>query len=245
MEELYDMIFKRKSVRRFMEDMFISEEEMLEIKQKVENLVPLDKNIRVKFRIAKRTETTSKRGEYCLLMYSEAKEHYLLNVGYMLEQMDLFFASQDIGVCWYALAKTTELLYDGLDYVIMLAFGKSRPEDFRKDLSKCNRKASTTIWNGEFVSEVADVIRYAPSACNTQPWRVVSDNNCIKVYRNTLIKSFMPANKLPYYNTIDLGIFLCILEVTLKHNNYSFKRMLSTEQYSNEEYIEIATYTII
>jgi hypothetical protein len=244
MEELYDMIFKRKSVRKFNEELFVSGEEMEAIKKKIENLIPLDKDIRVKFRIAKRTETTSKRGEYCLLMYSERKSSYLLNAGYMLEQMDLFFASQDIGACWYALAKTTELKYDGLDYVIMMAFGKSRSEHFRKDLFKCNRKDSKTIWNGEFNQGVADVVRYAPSACNTQPWRVVSDNNCIKVYRNTLIKSFIPANKLPYYNSIDMGIFLCFLEIALKHNNYTFSRTLSIKQNSNEENIEIAAYNI-
>ncbi|SET34739.1 hypothetical protein SAMN05660297_02133 [Natronincola peptidivorans] len=127
--------------------------------------------------------------------------------------MDLFFASLDIGACWYALAKTEELQHDGLDYVIMIAFGKSRPEDFRKNISKCNRKDLKTIWHGEFNHTVADTVRYAPSACNTQPWRVVSDNNCIKVYRHTLIKSFIPKNKLPYYNSIDMGIFLCFLEI--------------------------------
>ncbi|MDF2510650.1 MAG: hypothetical protein K0S04_516 [Herbinix sp.] len=244
MEDLYEMIFKRKSVRKFDEELLVSEKEMKAIKNKIENLVPLDNDIRVKFRIVKRTETTSKRGEYCLLMYSERKPCYLLNAGYMLEQMDLFFASQDIGACWYALAKTTELKYEGLDYVIMMAFGKSRPEHFRKDLLKCNRKDSKTLWNGEFNQNVVDVVRYAPSACNTQPWKVVSDNNCIKVYRSTLIRSFMPANKLPYYNSIDMGIFLCFLEIALKHSNYAFDRTLGIEQNSNEENIEIATYNI-
>jgi len=244
MEELYDMIFKRKSVRKFDEELLVSEEELEEIKQKVESLIPLDKDIRVTFRIVKRTETTSKRGEYCLLMYSEQKVHYLLNAGYMLEQMDLYLASLDIGSCWYALAKTTELRYDGLDYVIMMAFGKSRPEDFRKDLSKCNRKDSKTIWKGEFDPGIADVVRYAPSACNTQPWRVVSDNHCIKVYRSTLVKSFMPVNKLPYYNSIDMGIFLCFLEIALRHSNYAFDRILTKEQNPNNENIEIAAYNI-
>jgi hypothetical protein len=244
MEELYDMIFKRKSIRKFDEELIVSWEEMEAIKKKIEDLIPLDKDISVKFKIARRNETTSKRGEYCLLMYSERKSCFLLNAGYMLEQMDLFFSSQDIGACWYALAKTTELKEDGLDFVIMMAFGKSRPVHFRKDFFKCNRKDSKTIWNGEFYQDVADVVRYAPSACNTQPWRVVSDNNCIKVYRSTLIKSFIPSNKLAYYNSIDMGIFLCFLEIALKHSKYTYNRTLSTVQNSNEEYIEIATYNI-
>ena len=51
----------------------------------------------------------------------------------------------------------------------MLAFGKSRPEDFRKDVSKCKRKNTEEIWNGEFINDVANIVKYAPSACNTQP----------------------------------------------------------------------------
>jgi len=244
MEELYDMIFKRKSVRRFDETLSISKENIHEITQQLEKLIPLVSDISVKFRIVEKAETSSKRGEYCLLMYSENKPQYLLNAGYLLEQMDLFLASRDIGVCWYALAKTKELLYEGHDYVIMLAFGKSRPEDFRKDYTKCSRKGGDTIWKGQFDSNIVDVVRYAPSSCNTQPWRVVSENNCIKVYRNTLIKCFFPANKLPFYNSIDMGIFLCFLEITLAHNGYEFSRILSLKEAAGTELIEVATYTI-
>ncbi|SET34752.1 hypothetical protein SAMN05660297_02134 [Natronincola peptidivorans] len=39
MKELYDMIFKRKSVRRFDEELLVSEKEMQEIKQKLESLI--------------------------------------------------------------------------------------------------------------------------------------------------------------------------------------------------------------
>jgi hypothetical protein len=35
----------------------------------------------------------------------------------MLEQIDLFMTSLNIGVCWYGVAKPKEMLYDGLKYV--------------------------------------------------------------------------------------------------------------------------------
>ena len=165
---------------------------MMEIKQRIFNLTPLVKEIKVKFNIVEKKETTSKRGEYCLLIYSEQKPLYLLNVGYMLEQMDLFLASRNIGVCWYALAKAKELSLDGLEYVIMLAFGKSNPECFRKDFSKTKRKDLEIIWNGNWYSDIGEIVRYAPSACNIQPWRVISEDNCLSVYRTTQIKSFIP-----------------------------------------------------
>jgi nitroreductase len=244
MKELYDIIFKRKSMRKFDETLSLSEQELVEIKQELEELVPLVADIKVKLEIVERASTTAKRGEYCLMMYSEKKPHYLLNAGYLLEQMDLFLASRDIGVCWYALAKTNQLHVDGLDYVIMLAFGKSSPNDFRKGVLEFKRKDRDEVWKGDFNLDVIEAVRLAPSACNTQPWRVMSDDNYIKVYRNTNIKSFIPASKLSFYNSIDMGICLCFLEIAMMQKGIEFDRILIMEEISKMELLEIATYNI-
>lgn len=244
MKELYDMIFKRKSIRKFDETLTLTENELKEVHQAMGKLIPLVNDIRVKLEIVERANTTAKRGEYCLLMYSEKPPLYLLNVGYMLEQMDLFLTSHEIGVCWYALAKAKESQLDGLDYVIMLAFGKSRPQDFRKKVSDFRRKGGEEIWQGDFNSDVIEAVRLAPSSCNTQPWRIFNNSNCIKVYRNTMIKSFIPASKLPYYNSIDMGICLCFLEIAMIQKGYEFDRTLIPQEDSNQELLEIAAYSI-
>lgn len=244
MQELFDMIFKRKSIRRYDENLSITADEMMEIKQRIFSLTPLVKEIKVKFNIVEKKETASKRGEYCLLIYSEQKPLYLLNVGYMLEQMDLFLASRNIGVCWYALGKAKELTLDGLEYVIMLAFGKSNPEDFRKDFSNTKRKDLEIIWNGNCYADIGEIVRYAPSACNTEPWRVISEDNCLSVSRTTQIKSFIPASKLPYYNSIDMGIFLCFLDITLSSKGYRYERSLAMENGNDSELIDMALYHI-
>ncbi len=244
MIELYNSIFKRKSIRKFDDTLVLTEAELAQIKQETEKLTPLVNDIKVKFEIVERAKTTAKRGEYCLIIYSENKTNYLLNAGYLLEQMDLFLASHDIGVCWYGLAKLKEPQAGELDYVIMLAFGKSRPQDFRKCASDFKRKSTEVIWSGEFDSDVVDAVRLAPSACNTQPWRIVSEGTQIKVYRNTKIKSFIPASKLPFYNSIDTGISLCFLEIALSHKGYEFDRELITEGKINSGLLEIANYNI-
>lgn len=198
MDTFYDMIFKRKSMRRFDETLSLSNEELDLIKQQFENLIPLHDGTKTQFKIVKKNETTCKRGEYCLLMYSEPKSHYLLNAGYMLEQMDLFLASIDIGVCWYGFGKPKEINNnDEFAFVIMLAFGKSDSKDFRKDIYKCKRKPCNIIWNGNFDEEVINLVRYAPSSCNMQPWRIVSNEKIIKVYRTTDVNSIMPLNRRP------------------------------------------------
>lgn len=45
----------------------------------------------------------------------------------------------------------------------------------------------------------------------------------------------MPADLVTYFNRIDIGIFLFILEACLKHEGYSFQRKLFFETDENAE----------
>ena len=240
----YSMIFKRKSFRRFNDSLRFTNEELNHINEKVKELIPLIEDIEVKYKIVRRDETTCKRGEYCLLIYSEEKENYLLNVGYMFEQLDLYLASKDIGVCWYGMGKT-EVEYKDFKFVIMLALGKAEPSEFRKDYKKSKRKETEVIWSGvNGLAGIAEVVKYAPSACNTQPWRVFCEHNKLKVYRTTNIKSIMPKDKVAFYNSIDLGIFLYFLELALVYNHIIFQRFLFGEE-SKSNLIPIAIYDLL
>ncbi|PKM63120.1 MAG: nitroreductase [Firmicutes bacterium HGW-Firmicutes-21] len=246
MRELYDYIFKRRSVRKYYKELCLSDKDLDEIKQDIEKLIPLDSGIKTAYEIVKREETTAKFGEYCLILYSENKPFYLFNAGYLLEQMDLLLASRDIGACWYGMAKPKTKRTDGLEYVIMLAFGKSNSQGFRSNVSQFNRKEQAEIWEGEFFRDICHAARLAPSACNTQPWRIASDSTGIKVYRKSDIKSFIPLMKLPYFNSIDMGIFLCFLEIALLEKGYSFDRQLKMQENNpiGSRLIEIAEYSI-
>ena len=244
-KEQYKMIFKRKSFRRFNQELKLSVSELSDINEKIKTLIPLIDNIDVKYRIVKREETTCKRGEYCLLIYSEEKDSFLLNIGYMFEQLDLYLASKDIGVCWYGMGKTQESEYKNLKFVIMMAIGKSEAKDFRKDYKKCRRKDINEIWTDVSGLEgIAEIVKYAPSACNTQPWRVVCEKDKLKIYRTTNIKSIMPKDKVPFYNSIDMGIFLYFLELTFIYNNISFERYLTKEE-EKSDLILVATYNLL
>lgn len=245
MDTSYETIFKRRSVRRFDKTLSFTDSELKEIEAQTEKLIPLDKDVRVKFKVVKRSETTAKLGEYCLLMYSEKKPSYLLNAGYMLEQMDLYLSSRQIGVCWYGMCKAKQSQLDGLDYVILLAFGKSSSQDSRDQVSQFRRKSKAEIWQGDFDPDVVEAVRLAPSACNSQPWRVSCDGNQIKVYRNTKVKSFVPFVNLSNFNPIDMGICLYFLETALAHKGYAFERTLLPQQEdSGQSLIEIAKYAV-
>jgi nitroreductase len=246
--DLYPMVFKRKSIRKFDRILSISIEELDILKAKLKEIKTLVDDIKVQFVIVDRKQTTAKRGEYCLLMYSEEKPYYLLNVGYMLEQVDLFLASCNIGVCWYGVAKPQEQILNGLKYVIMLAFGKSKSSDFRKNISEFKRKDERIIWQGDCFLDIAKVVRIAPSGCNLQPWRIFCTVNEIKVYKYSNTKSF-PTKKLAFYfetdfSLIDMGICLCYLEISLQYNGYFFEKELNPDNDSIEELVEIVRYQI-
>ena len=248
--ELYDMIFKRKSFHLFRNigKEHITNDELKNIEEYFSKLKPLVDDIKVKIKIVKEGAICRRGQEYCILFYSEKKENYLQNIGYLGEQLDLYLVSKNIGTLWFGIGKVDEKQYDGLDYVIMIAIAKvDSAEKFRKDMYKSKRKELQEIWNGENYLNIANIVRFAPSACNTQPWIVESSEKELKVYRYRKQgkRGIMPKDKVIYYNQIDIGIFLCFLELCLKKNNIDYNRNLYIEENHEEEKNLTATYEII
>ena len=248
--ELYDMIFKRKSFHLFRNigKEHITDDELKNIEEYFSKLKPLVDDIKVKIKIVKEGATCRRGQEYCILFYSEKKENYLQNIGYLGEQLDLYLVSKNIGTLWFGIGKVDEKQYDGLDYVIMIAIAKvDSAEKFRKDMYKSKRKELQEIWNGENYLNIANIVRFAPSACNTQPWIVESSEKELKVYRYRKQgkRGIMPKDKVIYYNQIDIGIFLCFLELCLKKNNIDYNRNLYIEENHEEEKNLTAIYEII
>ena len=116
----------------------------------------------------------------------------------MGEQLDLWLASKNIGACWYGMGKVREEQYKGLDFVIMIAIEKVEEKDFRKDYTKTKRKAINEVWIGDDYQEIASVVRYAPSACNTQPWLVECHENAFNIYRVNGKRGIMPKDKVSF-----------------------------------------------
>ncbi|MBQ6546548.1 MAG: nitroreductase [Bacilli bacterium] len=248
-KDLYEMIFKRKSFHLFRnigED-HLTAEELKDIEKEFSKLKPLVDDIKVKIKIVK-DSTTCKRGqEYCILFYSEKKDNYLQNIGYLGEQLDLYLVSKNIGTLWFGIGKPDEKQLDGLDFVIMIAIAKvDKEEKFRKDMYKSKRKEISEIWSGNSYLDITNIVRFSPSACNTQPWRVESFDDELKVYRYRKEgkRGIMPKDMVLYYNQIDIGIFLCFLELCLDKNNISYNRELYIEENHESENNLVAYYKI-
>ena len=244
--DYYKQIFKRKSFHIFKDTETLTDIELQRLESFIETVIPLNSEIKTEICIVSESETTCKRGgQYCILFYSETKDEYLRNIGYIGEQIDLYLASQNIGALWFGIGKPQNMQMNGLDFVIMISIAKMPEDKFRKDMFKSKRKSMTEIWNGNTLG-VAEIVRFTPSACNTQPWIVENTGSELMVYRYKKPgkRGIMPADKVRYYNKIDMGIFIFMLETCLEHENYTYERDLYAD--TTEDSIEktlIARYT--
>ncbi len=67
------------------------------------------------------------------------------------------------------------------------------------------RKRVEEIWEGEQIPGVTDIVRFAPSACNSQPWLVKNDGELsVYRYRKPGKRGIIPADKVSFYNCIDI-----------------------------------------
>ncbi len=245
----YDMIFKRKSFHlfRMVGDEKITPAELAEIEKAYRDFAVLYPEIKTAIRIVPAQTVNVKRdAEYCILIYSEKKENYLMNAGYIGEQLDLWLVKHNIGSLWFGIGKPDELTFNGMDFIIMIAVHKVSDETkFRKDMFKSKRKPLSETWSGDGLG-VADIARFAPSACNTQPWYTENRNGELTVYRYKKPgkRGIMPAAAVAYYNRIDIGIYLCILEICLCKNGIEFERELFTDNGAEAEMTKAAKYNL-
>lgn len=249
MEQYYEAIFKRKSFHLFRNvgSDRISPEELTDIENAYPEFETLYPDIRTAIRIVPAARVNFKRdAEYCILIYSEKKDNYLMNAGYIGEQLDLYLTEQRIGSLWFGIGKPDEPEYDGLDYVIMIAIHKVNDESkYRQDMFKAKRKPLYETWLGEDPG-VAEIARFAPSAVNSQPWRVKNRDGELTVYR---VKKpgklgIMPAASVSYFNRIDIGIYLCFLEICLYKQKIDFERALFVDDGTAEGKTRVALYRI-
>lgn len=145
-------------------------------------------------------------------IYSEKKPGYLENVGFLFQQMDLSLQGMGLGVCWLGMGRLDSQsagFVEGMDFVIMLAFGHPKGEFLRTGPEQFRRKALSEISDREDAR--LEPARLAPSSVNSQPWYFVHDGDVIHVYcaRKGLIKPV-----LGDMNRIDIGIALAHLYVS-------------------------------
>ena len=161
---LYDNIIKRKSFHLFRNigNELLTTDELSDIEAYFSKVIPLNKDIKVKMVIDKDNNTCHRGQEYCILFYSEEKDNYLQNIGYIGEQIDLYLTSKNIATLWFGIGRVKEKAVDNLTYVIMIAIRKVDDScKFRKDMFKSKRKNISEIWESDKYLDIANIVRFA------------------------------------------------------------------------------------
>jgi nitroreductase len=222
--DIYDTIFKRKSIRRY--DLNSLDEGILkDIEEEVASLKQLNPDIKTDILLISSEDVKTrmmKKAPHYLAVFSEEKEGYLTNVGYMLQQMDLLFSANGIGCCWQGIPTIKDHVQrrSELKFVILLAFGKPEEPLYRSDVGEFKRKSLDKITDIPVTDENKEILeaaRLAPSATNSQAWFLSGDENSIDVYsvKPNFIRSLVAKKYIP----IDAGILIYHIMVAAEHMN--------------------------
>ena len=222
---LEDTIYKRQSIRKY-DKTPLDSQTLNEIREFIDNAQVLNPDISWSYDIVGPDNFKMLqrfKPPQALLIFSETKQNYLQNIGFIFQQVDLYLQSRGIGSCWIGAGspKNYENPNPNHKFVIMMVFGIPQGEIYR-ERSQFNRKIICEISDGRDSKLIP--AQLAPSSINSQPWYFMhNDDGSYNLYRN---KPKIRLNKKRVaWNQIDIGIALAHLYVS---NKDTFRFSLET-----------------
>ena len=204
------IIEKRKSIRRY-DPKKLDSETLKKVKEQLEKLTPLYSNIGYRVEIVDKTKRAfGINAPHYLLFYSEEKKGAYENIGFIGQQMDLFFSENGLGSCWVGVAKPEDKKVEEAKksekeiYIICISFGKPA-ETLHRERKDFRRKPLSKMSQGD--DPRLEAARLAPSGVNAQNWFFSHEAGKIHCYckkTSGLKKLFLGKLAL-----IDLGIAIC------------------------------------
>lgn len=221
--DLASQIYVRKSCRNYLDD----EIDLDSIKEFISNAEVLTPDMNFTYEILEREEVNLKtrwKAPYYLALYSDKKENYGVNLGFVFQQVSLYMQSIGIGSCWVGMGIIKE---KNPEFVILIAFGKSN--DLTREISKFKRKSLSDI--SDLPDEKLEPARLAPSAINTQPWYFKHTDEGYDVFK--VKHNFIKRKILGKWNDIDVGIALAHMYVSNPNTfNFEFKNKEDIKGYA-------------
>ena len=217
---LYEAIFARKSVRNYSFESLPSQT-MDKIWEHYRNTMALFSGIGTDMAILdnrkgqeKLLSLVSVKAPYYLAFYSEESERYLMNIGYLMEEMVLYLCSIGLGTCFIGSSRVrkSETVKNGKKLVGIVAFGKSHgPHTRRQSEAKrlpleelCVFKEVPRQW----MTQMLEAARLSPSSMNSQPWRFVVYDNRIHIFSKKY-----SVEKLRKWDEVNFGIMFANMMV--------------------------------
>lgn len=235
MKELYPFIFRRKSTRKYMGP--ASEDELREIEDHLEKLEPLLEDVDTEFMLLERDDVKTRMQQPAPHYIAAFSDGYVgkVNVGFLLQQMDLRISGMGLGSCWQGIPRLRAHVKSELDFVILLTFGAAA-EPVHREHSEFRRKPLSKITDIEGMDDVLEAVRLAPSAVNNQPWYFTGGDGKIHAYCQ--VQSPLKRRLAGRWNPIDMGIALAHLRISLEYHGYrsEFRILDGVDELKNYSY---------
>ncbi|WP_407378942.1 nitroreductase family protein [Methanobrevibacter sp.] len=202
--DLASQIYVRKSCRKYLDD----EIDMNQINEFLSNVKSLIPEISYYYEILTKDEVnirTRWKAPYYLAIYSEKKDNFGVNAGFVFQQLSLYMQTLGIGSCWVGMASVKQ---DNPDFVILIAFGKS--DDLTRDISQFKRKDLSEI--ADSPDDKLKPAQLAPSAVNSQPWYFKHTDEGFDIYK--VKPNVLKRKIIGKWMDIDVGIVLAHLYVS-------------------------------
>ncbi|HIS25761.1 MAG TPA: nitroreductase family protein [Candidatus Pullilachnospira intestinigallinarum] len=217
---LYEAIFVRRSVKNYLPES-LSPQMLQDILNEYDEVKGLFGGIETELVIL-----DNRKGEYHLLglfgirapyylaIYSEEKDRALMNAGYLMQQMSLYLCTRGLGSCFVGnpMMKKKYTRRDGKKLMTVLAFGKPRGSCTRKPVEArrlslaelCVYKEMPRQW----MKQLLEAARMAPSSMNSQPWRFVVFDSRIHIFSKK-----HASDRLGKFDELNFGIMFANMMV--------------------------------
>lgn len=245
---LYEAIHLRKSVRNY-EMMPIGADILQGLLDYYNETEGLNAGIRTEIDIIDNTRGQHKlmglfnvKAPYYLALYSEEKDRAQMNAGYVMEQLSLFLFTKGIGSCFLGATVPPRSMQKKGDkkLVILLAFGKEKDRR-RRRVSEVNRMTLEELCvykevPRQWMKQLLEAARLAPSSMNSQPWRFVVYDSRIHIFAKK-----HRSDKLGKWEEFNFGIMLSHLMIVAEELwlDLDLIRLedISHKKFSNNQYI--------
>lgn len=248
--DYYEAIRIRRSVRKYSMQP-LAQEELDGLLAFTRKAIPYQKEIKVEYQIITAEEKSERlrgmfavKAPYYLLLFSEQKPEYLLNAGYLMEQIVLYLTTHGIGTCYQGMLKTEEDPFPGkrLVYVTTVAFGMpAEPLSEGRGRRKRLPENTMVVSKEEPTEAVREAVRnalLAPSGMNMQPWRIVVYKNRLHLFchRGKLFRDVLSDMQL-----LDMGIFMATLKLAAEEKwlnvHYVWLESIAEKRLVQNEYV--------
>ena len=166
--------------------------------------------------------------------YAEHEAASLMNLAFMLQQMELFLQTNGIGALWNATVSAAKKQYLELPYVICLVFGMAKENPVRTDAGQFIRKQPGEISNRPELHFI-EAVRLAPSSRNRQLWYLACGESYIDFYCKQ--GGLLDKTLLKNLNWLDMGIALCHAALALLQESYTPSAFTKTDAHPKAGYV--------